>query len=48
MQDSGVIIEKGKYDIFKECVIGKKESNNQGGQEERGVTIDQLIDKKSP
>lgn len=27
--------------------IEKEESNNQGDQEERGVTIDQLIDKKS-
>lgn len=36
------VIDKGKMRIEKE------ESNNQGGQEERGVTIEQLIYKNSP
>lgn len=43
----GLIIEKGEYEIFKESVIEKEESNNQGDQEERGFPIGQLIDKKN-
>lgn len=53
--DFGVITEKGKAKIIKEDVIERKEggiekddSSNQGDQEERGVTINQLIDKKYP
>lgn len=40
--DLGVIIEKDKYEIDKE------DNKNQGEQEERGFTLDQIIDKNSP
>lgn len=50
----GVITEKGQDEIVKEDVIEKEEdviekeeSGNQGDEEEKGVTIDQLIDTNS-
>ena len=48
-----VIINKGGYEILEEELMEKEEvrtereeSKNQGDQVERGLTIEQLIDKK--
>lgn len=50
-----VATNKGKEEIVEEVFIEEEEvriekekSNNQGDQEERGVTIEQLLDKNSP
>lgn len=44
----GFITENDEDEIVKEDVIEKEESKNQGDQEARGFTLDQLIDKNSP
>ncbi|XP_050910031.1 uncharacterized protein LOC127123897 [Lathyrus oleraceus] len=51
----GVVTEKGEVERAqddeiekKECGSEKEDGENQGDKEERGVIIDQLIDKNSP